>query len=126
LRLPYDSPGHEILHRRCRRGSSDPLQGVAALNRRGLSEPRFFSRLRTCKNNTPSTDAFGAGAVPWASRSVSDILAFAATTGSSPWATGAFTGNATNSSWYGTDRTKQEILKNVFDQINNQLAFSAS
>jgi hypothetical protein len=80
----------------------------------------------TCKNNTPSTDAFGAGAVPWASRSVSGILAFAATTGSSPWATGAFTGNATNSSWYGTDRTKQEILKNVFDQINNQLAFSAS
>jgi hypothetical protein len=79
----------------------------------------------TCKNNTPSQDAYAAGAVPWASRSVSDILAFAATTGTSPWATGAFTGTAAASTWYGTDRTKQEILKNVFDQVNNQLAFAA-
>jgi hypothetical protein len=75
----------------------------------------------TCKNNKPSTDAFAAGAVPWASRSVGGILQFAATTGTSPWATGAFT----SPTWYGTDRTKQEILKNVFDQFNNQLAFGS-
>jgi hypothetical protein len=27
--------------------------------------------------------------------------------------------------WYGGDRTKQEILKNVFDQFNNQDAFGS-
>jgi len=32
-------------------------------------------------------------------------------------------GSATAGGWYGTDRTKQEVLKNVFDQINNQDAF---
>jgi hypothetical protein len=31
---------------------------------------------------------------------------------------------STKSSWQ--DRTKQEILKNVFDQFNNQLAFGSS
>jgi hypothetical protein len=75
----------------------------------------------TCKNGTPSTDAFAANAVPWAAKSISDILTFAATL--SPG--GAFTGTAASSSWYGTDRTKQEILKNIFDQINNQQAFAA-
>jgi hypothetical protein len=78
----------------------------------------------TCLNNTPSTNGYSAGAVPWASQAVSGILSFAATLGSSPWSTGAFTGTASNSSWYGTDRTKQEILKNIFDQINNQMAFA--
>jgi hypothetical protein len=73
----------------------------------------------TCSGNKPSTNGFASGALPWASRSVSNILTFAATNGVSPWATGAFT----SPTWYGTDRTKQEILKNVFDQINNQLAF---
>jgi hypothetical protein len=81
----------------------------------------------TFRNNTPSTNA--AGAVPWTSRSVSDVLTFAATKDSDlpappPWDAGAFTGTAASSSWYGTDRTRQEILKNVFDQINNQLAFA--
>ena len=52
---------------------------------------------------------------------VNAILVFAATLGSSPWTTGAFT----NPTWYGTDRTKQEILKNIFDQINNNAAFGA-
>jgi hypothetical protein len=79
----------------------------------------------TCKSNMPSTNAFASGAVPWASSSVSGILGFAATVGTSPWTTGAFTGTAASSNWYGIDRTKQEILKNVFDQINNQLAFQA-
>ena len=27
--------------------------------------------------------------------------------------------------WYGGDRTKQEILKNVFDQFNNEDAFGS-
>lgn len=79
----------------------------------------------TCKSGLPSTDAFASGAVPWASNSISNILKFAATLDVSPWATGAFTGTASSSTWYGTDRTKQEILKNIFDQINNQNAFAA-
>jgi hypothetical protein len=78
----------------------------------------------TCLNNTPSTDAYGSGAVPWASQSVNGILTFAATTGSSPWSTGAFTGTAPSDTWYATNRTKQETLKNIFDQINNQMAFA--
>jgi hypothetical protein len=64
-----------------------------------------------CKNNTLSL------AFPWASQTVSGILTFAST---APTA-GAFT----NPTWYGSDRTKQEILKNVFDQINNDVAFAA-
>ena len=42
-----------------------------------------------------------------------------------PWATGAFTGTAATSTWYGTDRTKQEILKNIYDQFNNEMAFGS-
>jgi hypothetical protein len=70
-----------------------------------------------CKNNTPSTNGFVSLAFPWASQTVSGILTFAST---APTA-GAFT----DPTWYGSDRTKQEILKNVFDQINNDVAFAA-
>lgn len=73
----------------------------------------------SCSAGKPSTNGFASGAFPWASQYVSTILNFAATAGVSPWTTGAFT----SPTWYGSDRTKQEILKNVFDQINNQLAF---
>jgi hypothetical protein len=31
----------------------------------------------------------------------------------------------TSSIWYAGDRTKQEILKNIFDQFNNQMAFGS-
>jgi hypothetical protein len=79
----------------------------------------------TCLNNTPSTSAVAAGAVPSSPMAMQAILNFAATVGSSPWTTGAFTGTAASSQWYGTDRTKQEILKNIFDQFNNQLAFGS-
>lgn len=74
-----------------------------------------------CANVKPSTNGYASGAFPWASQTVTGILTFASTAGVAPWTTGAFT----SPSWYGTDRTKQEILKNVFDQINNELAFSA-
>jgi hypothetical protein len=74
----------------------------------------------SCSAGKASTNGFASGAFPWGSQFVSVILNFAATAGSSPWTTGAFT----SPTWYGTDRTKQEILKNVFDQINNQLAFT--
>jgi len=70
-----------------------------------------------CKNNTPSTNGFASLAFPWAAQTVSGILTYAATAPSA----GAFT----NPTWYGSDRTKQEILKNVFDQINNDVAFAA-
>jgi hypothetical protein len=70
----------------------------------------------TCQNNMPSTDAVTAGAVPSSPMSMQEILDFAATTP-------PFNGSAATSVWYGGDRTKQEILKNIFDQFNNELAF---
>lgn len=73
----------------------------------------------TCANNTPSTNGFAAGAMPWAAGSVQRILDYEAT------APNPFNGSTTSSVWYGGGRAKQEIAKNVFDQINNQLAFSA-
>jgi hypothetical protein len=79
----------------------------------------------TCKNNTPSTNAVTAGAVPTSPMTMQAILDFASTLGASPWTTGAFTGTAANSTWYGSDRTKQEILKNIFDQFNNRDAFGS-
>jgi hypothetical protein len=79
----------------------------------------------TCLNNTPSTDAVAAGAVPTSPMSMQALLSFAATLDVSPWTNGAFTGTPASSNWYGTDRTKQEILKNIFDQFNNQMAFGS-
>jgi hypothetical protein len=73
----------------------------------------------TCKNNTPSTDAVAAGAVPVSPMSMQAILDYAATTPS------PFNGSPASPVWYGGDRTKQEILKNIFDQFNNQLAFGS-
>ena len=72
-----------------------------------------------CLNNLPSTDAFASGAFPAAAMTMQAILDYMATT---PW---PFNGNATTPVWYGGNRTKQEIAKNVFDQFNNELAFSA-
>jgi hypothetical protein len=34
-----------------------------------------------------------------------------------------FNGSTSNSIWYGGNRTLEEILKNIFDQFNNQMAF---
>jgi hypothetical protein len=69
----------------------------------------------TCKNNLPSTDAVASGAVTTSPMSMQAILDFAATT-PAPFNAGV---------WYGGNRTKQEILKNIFDQFNNQLAFGS-
>jgi hypothetical protein len=60
-----------------------------------------------------------AGAVPIFLISIQAILDFAATTPS------PFNGSPLSSVWYVGDRTKQEILKNIFDQFNNQLAFGS-
>ena len=73
----------------------------------------------TCKNGNPSTDAVAAGALPSSPMAMQAILDFAATTPA------PFNGSTSSSAWYGSDRTKQEILKNVFDQFNNQLAFGS-
>jgi hypothetical protein len=73
----------------------------------------------TCKNNTPSTDAVAAGAVPTSPMSMQALLDYAATTPA------PFNGSTSSSVWYGGNRTKQEILKNIFDQFNNQLAFGS-
>jgi hypothetical protein len=81
----------------------------------------------TCKLGLPSTDAVTAGAVPTSPMSMQAILDFAAS-----WTTGggAFIANSSPNAWYGTpstgaNRTKQEILKNIFDQFNNQQAFGS-
>ncbi|HZC70878.1 MAG TPA: hypothetical protein VE442_09305 [Jatrophihabitans sp.] len=73
----------------------------------------------TCKNNTPSTDAVASSAVPSSPMSMQAILDFAATTPA------PFNGSTASSVWYGGNRTLQEILKNVFDQFNNQYAFGS-
>jgi hypothetical protein len=78
----------------------------------------------TCKNNTPATNGFASGAFPFASMTVQAILDYEATTTMLP-APYPFNGSTLNSSWYGGNRTLEEIAKNVFDQINNQLAFAA-
>jgi hypothetical protein len=85
----------------------------------------------TCKNNTPSTDAVAAGAVPLSPMSMQNILDFAATIDTvPPYDVGAYGGSNV---WYlnttvtpnTQDRTKQEILKNIFDQFNNGDAFGS-
>ncbi|MGH9278109.1 MAG: hypothetical protein ACRD12_08385 [Acidimicrobiales bacterium] len=68
-----------------------------------------------CQNNTPSTNGVTAGAVPSSPMTVQAILT-SLSTSPSPYSGGA---------WYAGNRTKQEIAKNVFDQINNRLAFAA-
>jgi hypothetical protein len=73
----------------------------------------------SCKNNLPSTDAQAAGAVPTSPMSMQAILDYAATTPD------PFNGSTSSSVWYAGNRTKQEILKNIYDQFNNQLAFGS-
>jgi hypothetical protein len=84
----------------------------------------------SCKNSTPSTDAVAAGALPTSPMAMQAILDFAATIDAAtpPWNLGAYHGG--NVWYYNTttstqDRTKQEILKNVFDQFNNEAAFGS-
>jgi len=73
----------------------------------------------TCKNNAPSTNGVASGAFTTSPMTMQAILDFAATTPS------PFNGSTSSSIWYAGNRTKQEILKNVFDQFNNQLAFGS-
>lgn len=73
----------------------------------------------TCTSGKPSTNAFASGAVPSAAMTVQAILTYASTTPS------PFNGSTSNPIWYAGNRTKQEILKNIFDQINNNDAFGA-
>jgi hypothetical protein len=70
-------------------------------------------------NNKPSTDGVASGAFAASPMTIQAILDFAATT---PY---PFNGLIATPVWYGGNRTKQEILKNVFDQFNNQLAFGS-
>lgn len=70
----------------------------------------------TCQNNKPSTDGtsqFGAAAM-----TIQAILNYAATVP-------PFNGIVATPVWYAGDKTKEEVLKNVFDQFNNGNAFQA-
>jgi hypothetical protein len=73
----------------------------------------------TCLNNQPSTNAMASGAVPSSSMTMQAIVNFAATTPS------PFNGSTSNSIWYGGSKTLEEILKNIFDQFNNGMAFGS-
>jgi len=71
----------------------------------------------TCKLGLPSTDGFASGAYPWDHRSVQGILNYESTVP-------PFNGSTTTPVWYAGNRTLEEIVKNTFDQINNQDAFA--
>jgi len=73
----------------------------------------------TCKNSTPSTNAVTAGAVPTSPMSMQAILDYASTTPS------PFNGSTSSSVWYSGNKTLEEVLKNIFDQFNNQDAFGS-
>jgi hypothetical protein len=75
----------------------------------------------TCKNNLPSTNGVTSGAFPASPQTVQWILDFAAKVDVSPWTNGAYSGSNV---WYGGNKTLEEILKNTFDQINNNEAFA--
>ena len=73
----------------------------------------------TCTGVKPSTDGVASGAFPSAAMTVQAILDYESTTPS------PFNGSTSAPVWYAGNRTKEEIAKNAFDQINNQLAFGA-
>jgi len=73
----------------------------------------------SCKNGLPSTNAFASGAVPSSPMSMQAILNYAATTPA------PFNGSTSSSIWYAGNRTLQEVLKNIYDQFNNQQAFGS-
>jgi hypothetical protein len=76
----------------------------------------------SCKNNTPSTNGFASGAFTSACQTVQSILDYESTI-LSPYNGYPSVALTTKSIWYGGDRTKEEIAKNTFDQINNRNAF---
>ena len=73
----------------------------------------------TCKNNTPSTDAVKSYVVPLSPMTMQEILDYAATTPA------PFNGSVSSSNWFAGNKTKEEVLKNIFDQFNNRLAFGS-
>jgi hypothetical protein len=80
-----------------------------------------------CQGGFPSTDAVASGAVPSSPMVMQDILDFAATTTNATF-NGPFNGNVTTPIWYSGatgQKTKEEILKNIFDQFNNGDAFGS-
>jgi len=70
----------------------------------------------TCTSGHPSTNGFSAGAFPSASMTVLALLNYEAS--NPPYTTSGIPGI-----WYAGNRTKEEIAKNAFDQINNSDAF---
>jgi hypothetical protein len=71
----------------------------------------------TCSNSNPSTNGFTAGAFPAAAMTTLALLNYEAS--NPPYTTAGSPGV-----WYAGDRTKEEIAKNAFDQINNGDAFA--
>jgi hypothetical protein len=76
----------------------------------------------SCKNNTPSTNGYASGAFLSACLTVQGILDYESTV-ASPYNGYPSVALTTKSIWYAGDRTKEEIAKNTFDQINNRDAF---
>jgi len=71
----------------------------------------------TCTAGHPSTNGYTAGAFPSASMTALALLNYEA---SNP----PYTTSGSPGVWYAGDRTKEEIAKNAFDQINNGDAFA--
>jgi hypothetical protein len=76
----------------------------------------------SCKNNTPSTNGYASGAFLSGCLTVQAILDYESTV-TSPYNGYPSVALTTKSMWYAGDRTKEEIAKNTFDQINNRAAF---
>jgi hypothetical protein len=72
----------------------------------------------SCTGGLPSTNGVTSGAYTSGCMTVSALLNYEAT--APQW---ALAGSPLADVWYAGNRTKQTVVKNTFDQINNQDAF---
>jgi hypothetical protein len=85
-----------------------------------------------CTKALPGTNGYSAGAVPCSGQSINGLLNYAATmsatspTGGALYRNKLSTNLQTDDNWYNTNTTDQTILKNAFDQFNNNLAFAGT
>jgi hypothetical protein len=79
-----------------------------------------------CAVANPSTNGFASGAYPKSCWTVGEILNYEATLNPLTFETyaGPFYGTPSAPNWYNGNATKETIVKNMFDQINNVQAFS--
>ena len=95
-------------------GSNPPIKsyngGYTNLGSVRVDLTKVCKNIASCTIYESVSDAFGGAS----SMTVSELLAYAASKS-----------NSGGSTWYGQDKKIQELAKDVFDAINNQVAFSA-